>query len=118
MKARTSRSESVLESGFSEDLGGAGVIGDSIGTTTTQFIITTGTTRGAGRFTTGTISTEEEARGAPGDFVAVLTQGIGLQTPGAGEFTTVREQRIGLSTETAELEGMGNPTARAEPARA
>jgi hypothetical protein len=62
--ARSSRSDSASESGSSEDLAGAGVIGDSIGITGTQFTITTGTTRAAEHFTTGAISTAGEGTGA------------------------------------------------------
>ena len=51
--------------------------------------------------------------------MAVVTQGIGLPTPGGAECTTVPAQRTGLSTGTGGLrEGMGNPAARAEPALA
>ena len=61
MAARISRSGSASESASSVVLDGAGAIGDSIGITTTRFITTTGTTRGASRSTTGTVSTEGEA---------------------------------------------------------
>jgi hypothetical protein len=98
-------------------LDGAGVIGDLIGITDTQFIITTVTTPGAGRFTTGAISTEEEACGA--EFVAAPTQEIGPGTSaGAAEFTTIPAERIDLSTETTGLlEDTQNPAVRAGPAR-
>jgi len=76
MKARTSRSESALESVSSEVLGGVGLIGDSIGITDTQFLTTTGTTPEAPRFTTGTLTTEEEARAA--DLQAGPVPGSGL----------------------------------------
>src|ERR1019366_7641120 len=107
MAARTSHSESASESASSEVLDGAGLIGDSIGITDTQCITTTGTTPGAGRFTTGATSTEVEARAAEFTLVAVElkpapTQGTGLLagTPArSAEFTTVPARRPGLSTE-------------------
>ncbi len=114
MAARTSRSDWASESASSAALDGAGVIGDSIGITTTHFITTDGTTPEAGRFTTGAISTEEEEA-----FVAAPTQATGPATLDAAEFTTVPAQRIGLSTETTGLlEDTLIPTVRAGPARA
>jgi hypothetical protein len=95
---RSSRSGSASESVFSEDLAGAGVIGDSIGITATQFTITTGTTRGAEHFTTGAISIEGEGTGA-GDSIDP-------------------EEGRGRSTETGRLpEDMRNLTVKAVPAR-
>ena len=93
LAARTSRSESASESACSAVLDGAGVIGDSIGMTGTQFITTTGTTPGAARFTTGTISTEAAASGGS---AANAGNGSGR----AAEFPTVPAQRPGPSTET------------------
>ena len=58
-EGRTSRSEWASESVGSEALDGAGVIGDSIGTTTTRCITTRGITRRAGHFTTAAVSTVE-----------------------------------------------------------
>ena len=52
--ARTSRSEPASESAFSEDMDGAGLIGDSIGITERNFN-NTGTTPGATRFITGAL---------------------------------------------------------------
>ena len=118
MEGLTYRSESASESVFLPAMGGAGRIGDTTGTTAPCSITTTGTTRGAIRFTTGAISTEEEACGA--ESVAALTQAIDPGTSaGAVEFTTVPAQRIGLSTETTGLrEDTLNPAVRAEPTRA
>jgi hypothetical protein len=60
MPARTSHLELASESAFLAVLDGAGLIGDLIGTTATPSITTTGTTRRAERFTTATITIEEE----------------------------------------------------------
>src|SRR5271155_5789626 len=114
MAARTSRSDWASESASSAALDGAGVIGDSIAITTTHFITTAGTTPGAGRFTTGAISTEEEEA-----FVAAPTRATGPATLDAAEFTIVPAQRIGLSTETTgPREDTLNPAVRAGRARA
>ena len=56
MAARISPSEPVSESASSEVMDGAGIIGEPIGITTTQFITTTDTTPAAERFITGTPS--------------------------------------------------------------
>jgi hypothetical protein len=61
LAAHICRLESVSESVSLEVLDGAGVTGDLIGTTTTQFTTTTGTTPEATRFTTGAITTAAEA---------------------------------------------------------
>ena len=82
MAGRTFHSESASESASSAVLDGAGLIGDSIGITDTQFITTAGTTPGAPRFTTGTITTEEEARAA--DLQPARTQGTGLPARNIG----------------------------------
>jgi len=109
-----------LELASSVVLDGAGLIGDSIGITDTQFLTTTGTTPGAPRFTTGTISTEEAAARAVG-LQAAPAPGIGLP-PGtsavAAEFTTVPAERPGPSGETTRLlEDTRNLAVRAEPVR-
>ena len=110
LAARASHSESASESVGSEVLGGAGPIGDSIGITDTQFITTAGTTPKAGRFTTGPISTGEQARAAE------LGPGISV---GVAEFTIVPGPPPGLSAETPRLlEDMLNPAVRAASARA
>jgi hypothetical protein len=107
---RSSRSDSASESGFSEDLAGAGVIGDSIGITATQFTITTGTTRGAEHSTTGAISTVGEGTGA-GDSIDPV------QETGAEDSIGPEEGR-GRSTETGRLpEDMRNLAVKAAPAR-
>ena len=61
---RTSRSESVLASVGSVVLDGDGVIGDSTGMTITQGLAAAGTTPGAERFITATVTTAEEASAA------------------------------------------------------
>lgn len=118
MKARTSRSESALESVSSGVLDGAGLIGDSIGITDTQFITAPGTTPGAPRFTTGTITTGEEARAAGFPPARVPESGLLPEPPGgAAEFTTVLAERPGLSREITKLpEDTRNLAVRAEPA--
>src|SRR5580704_14335733 len=127
MAARTSRSESASESASSAVLDGAGLIGDSIGITVTQFITTTGTTPGVPRFTTGTIFTEAETYTAgltapAADFVLAPKPGAGLPTGTSAALagiTTVPAQRTGLSMETPELpEDTLNPAVKAAPARA
>lgn len=76
LAALTCHLELVSESAFSAVLAGAGLIGDSIGIVTIRFIITIGTTPGAGRSTTGTpsmgelrlrvvVSGQERRRGLP-----------------------------------------------------
>jgi len=110
--ARTSRSDSPSESVGSEVLDGAGVIGDSIGVADTHSITAAGTTPGAGRFITGTPSTEAEGRAAELSPVAELLAG-------AAEFTTVAAQPPGLSAETPRRrEDTLHPTAKAARARA
>ena len=125
LAVRISRLESASESAGSEVLGGAGVIGDSIGITDTQFMTTTGTTPRAGRSTTGTASTEIEVgaavtvTGTAAELVAAATQRTGLPLAGAAELTTVPAQHPGLSTETLRLiADTANPAARAASARA
>src|SRR6266852_4401215 len=104
-------SGSVSESASSEVMDGAGVVGDSIGTTTTQFITTTGTTPIAERFITGTPSIAVEASVAEG-----LT---GPEEASAAEGSTGPVQRAGLSTETTRLpEVTRHLTARAASAPA
>lgn len=77
---------------------GGGVTGDSIGATTTQFITTPGTTRGAIRSITATITTEEEAP--------------------AAEMSIALVERTGHLTETTELPaGTQNRTVKVERGR-
>jgi hypothetical protein len=64
MAAPTFRSESASESDFLAVLDGAGVIGDLIGITDTQSMTMRGTTPGATRSTTETITTGAAASGA------------------------------------------------------
>ena len=119
LAARTSRSESASESAGSEVLDGAGVIGDSIGITDTQCITTAGTTPGAARFITGTISTEEEAGAAELRAGAQRREQASGTSARAAESTTVPAQPPGLSTETRRLlEDTPNPAVRAASARA
>src|SRR5271169_6887516 len=106
LAAPTSRSESPSESVGSEDLDGAGAIGDSIGVADTQSMAAAGTTPGAGHFITGTPSTEVEACAAE-------------LSAGAAESTTVAAQPPGLSAETPRRrEDTLHPTAKAARARA
>jgi len=64
MTAHTFHSGSASVSVGGEVLAGAGVIGDSIGTTITQVLTTTGTIPGATRFSTETITIDKEASAA------------------------------------------------------
>ncbi len=90
--ARILHSDSGLGLGGSAGLDGAGIIGDSIGTTAMQFITTAGTTHGATRFTTGTLFTAEEGREAD------LT-GRGREHRAiVAELSIVLENQRGLST--------------------
>ena len=73
----------ALELAGSEALAGGGGIGDLIGTTITRSITTAGTTRGAERFTTATITTAEEQDGAESGAAAQPTER-------AAGFTTIR----------------------------
>ena len=61
LKALISRSESVSASAGSAVLDGDGVIGDSIGITTTQSTTTAGTTREAELFITEAVTTGQAA---------------------------------------------------------
>jgi hypothetical protein len=117
MAAPTSPLESALELAFSVAMAGVGAAGASIGTTTTRFITTIGTTRPAGRFTTGTLTTgEARALGitvAVADPVAAISRGTGLPTLVAVVFTTVPVEPVGpLKETTAPLEATRNPMAR------
>jgi hypothetical protein len=113
MAVRISRSESALESASSAVLDGAGLIGDSIGITGTQYITTAGTTPGAPHFTIGAISTEEVADAAE------LAPAPAGTSQGAAEFPTVPAQRPDLSTEAPRLpEDTLHPAVRAASARA
>ena len=80
MAVLTFRSESASASASTEDLGGAGTIGDLIGTTTTQFITTTATTPGAPRSTTGTVTTEQEAHTVVSTIAPVQRPGRSTET--------------------------------------
>ena len=112
MAARTSRSETASESVGGEDLGGAGGIGDSIGITVMQRMATTGTTRGAIRFSTEAIIIEEEAS------VALLPSCVAEDLAPAVLFTTARAEPPGPSTEIPGLpEDTRNPAVRAASAR-
>src|SRR5271157_4393045 len=85
MTGLTFRGESASMSVGSGVSDGAGVIGDSIGTTDTQPMTTTATTPGAERSITGTISTGVEAS--------------------AAKVSTTLARDPGASTETAALRG-------------
>src|SRR5208283_1184677 len=85
LAARTSISESALESVGTAVLDGAGVIGDSIGITDTQCTTMPDTTPGAERFITGAISTEEQAGAA--ELTAVRAEFTPASTPGIGPGT-------------------------------
>ena len=81
MTARISRSESASESVGSEVLDGAGVIGDAIGMTdNANYNHKAGTTPGATRFITGTITTEVEARAA--ELTATAAEVLPRTSPG------------------------------------
>ena len=117
MAAPTSPSESALELVFLAATAGAGAVGASIGTITTRSITTTGTTRAAERFTTGTL-TIGEARALVGLTVAAahpvgaISRGTGLPTLAAAVFTTVRAEPVGpLKETTAPLEATQNHVA-------
>ncbi|MGB9202445.1 MAG: hypothetical protein WCB94_00585, partial [Terriglobales bacterium] len=107
-------------------LDGAGVIGDSIGITDTPCTTMAGTTPGAERFTTGAISTEEQA--GAGDSTARVaelaldpTQGTDLAgtSAGAAESTTVPALLPGHLRETGrQLEDTLHPAVRAASAPA
>jgi len=108
-----------LESGGSEVLAGAGLIGDSIGTAATQFMGATGIFPAAPRFTTGAIST-----GVVEAFVAEFMADAPEFKPAGvwpreAECTTVLARFPGLSTEIGRLLGdTRNPAARAASAPA
>jgi hypothetical protein len=123
MTAHTFRSELDSESDSSEDMAGAGVIGDLIGTTDTRFITTTGTTREAARFTTETTIIEAEANAT--DSTAIVAEIVPAPMLGTGlpasvvERPTVPAPSPGHSTATARRrEDTRNPAVRAGPARA
>src|SRR5271168_836723 len=112
MAARSSSSELDSESGGSAVLDGAGVIGDSTGITTTQFITTTGTTPGPQHSTTGTITIEEEASGASQRTWGAEKLAVAVM------FTTARAEPPGLSMETTiRLEDTQNRAERAASIR-
>jgi len=114
--APTSRLESASESAGSAALDGDGAIGDGTGTTTTRSLTITGTTRRVGRFTTATITTEEEACAA--EFVQEQRD-LPPQQGRAPAFSTGPVQQPGPSRATRRLpEDTLNPEVKAEPARA
>jgi hypothetical protein len=123
MTAHTFRSELDSESDSSEDMDGAGVIGDLIGTTDTRFMTTTGITREAARFTTETTITGAEASAADSTtIVAEIVPAPMLRTgllASVVEKPTVTARSPGHSTETARRrEDTRNPAVRAGPAHA
>ena len=85
MTGLTFPGESVSRSVGSGVSDGAAVIGDSIGITDTQLMITTGTTPAAPPFTTGAVSIGEVARAAKASTVP--------ETPGVHEDTRNPEGR-------------------------
>jgi len=117
MAARTFPLESVSELASMAGMDGVGAVGDLIGTTDTQFTITTATTPGATRFITVGITTEAAHEAT---FAAAPTRGTGFlteRTSASAAFTEAK--RRGLSTETiALLEGTRNPAVKAACARA
>lgn len=123
MTAHTFRSELDSESGSSEDMAGAGGIGDLIGITDMRFITTTGITREAVRFTTETTITEAEVSAA--DSTAIVAEIVPVPILGTGlpasvvEKSTVPARSPGHSTATARLRAdTRNPVVRAGPAQA
>ena len=117
MRARTFFLELVLELVSLAVLAGAGLIGDSIGTTTTPSITTTGTTRRAGRFTTAARSIE--AAGHAATLAQRRHREAWLAGPEAQGCLTVLVQRQGLSRATDRpLEATLRPAVKAELARA
>ena len=110
--APTSHLELASESASLAVLDGAGPIGDSTGTTTTQPFITTGISRRAGRFITATLIIEGAA-----DFVR--TRGLARVDPGAAKFSTVRGEPPDLSREAhRRREDSPNHAVKAESAPA
>ena len=97
--------DSGSRSAFSAALDGAGVAGDSTGTTTTRFTTTTGTSLEAPRFTTVTTSTAEKRHAE--------------DLPGAATLGALPRQQRGPSTETiGPLEDTPNHAVKVEPDRA
>lgn len=110
----TCRSELVSESVSSAALAGGGLIGDSIGITTIQFITTIGTTPGAGRSTTGAISTGE-LRLRVVAFVQERRRGLSQPQAGQGVCSIVPAERRGPSRGVDQLPGdMLHPAGKAE----
>jgi hypothetical protein len=94
-------------------LDGAGVTGDSIGTTGGPCMAGAGTTPGAARSTTGAIFTVEVLRAA--DLAPAPSQGM---PPDAAKSPTVQAKPLGLSMETTRLlAGTRHPAVRLAPAR-
>src|ERR1035438_5624157 len=81
LAARTSRSEWDSESASTVAMDGAGLIGDSIGTTTLCFITTIPTTPRARRFISRTVTTEVEARAAEFTTIPALPPNHSTETP-------------------------------------
>src|ERR1700722_5579478 len=90
-RAHTYHSESVSRSASTAVTDGAGATGDSTGMTVTYFITTICTFPGATRFTTGTLITEGEARGASQQTCSAERAAT------AGDLTNVPAKRPGLS---------------------
>jgi hypothetical protein len=111
MAGHISTSAVVSELASSEATDGAGLVGDSTGTTTIQFTTAVGITRGAARSTTGIVSIAGRA--------LAVVWGRGTETSAvAAECTTVRveppdrlKEIIGLRVDTP------RPTARAASVR-
>lgn len=114
LAARIFRSGSASGLASSGVSGGAGTIGDSIGTIATQDLAAVGITPKAGRSITGTITIVEEARVA--ERLPEATSGVGLPPEilaDAAMFSTVPARRPGPLTETRKPpEGTLNPAVR------
>src|SRR5580704_9283324 len=111
LTAPISRSESASASAGTVALAGAGIIGDSIGTTGSPCSATTGIFPVATRFTTGPILDGLDSGGA-GSITAATKETV-------AELRTAPAQPAGLSTETAKpLEDTLNPEVRAVCGRA
>lgn len=109
---RTFHSESDLGSAGSAALGGAGRIGDSTGTTTTQYFIVTGTTRGAPLSSTGIHSTEAACAA---EFVQER-RGLPPAQLGTAKHSIVPAEQPDLSRAARlPLEDTLNPAVKAEP---
>lgn len=124
---RTCRGGAGSESAGSVAMVGVGITGDSIGEADTRCTAAAGTTPAATRFTTGAISTGQEARvvltvcEAELDPVLMPVTGLRMEMlERAAELATVPAQRPGPSTETRRLrEDTRRPAVKAasDPAR-